>query len=78
MSLREARSIGHQTVSVLDGGLQAAASASTFPEFQEATFTNVGGSALITITGPASGKPVNPYSLATPSAGAACQNTTGT
>jgi hypothetical protein len=26
----------------------------------------------------ASGKPVNPYSLATPSAGAACQNTTGT
>ena len=26
----------------------------------------------------ASGKPVNPYSLATPPAGAACQNTTGT
>ena len=26
----------------------------------------------------ASGKPVNPYSLATPSAGAGCQNTTGT
>jgi hypothetical protein len=26
----------------------------------------------------ASGKPVNPYALATPSAGAACQNTTGT
>ena len=26
----------------------------------------------------ASGKPVNPYSLATPSAGSACQNTTGT
>jgi HAMP domain-containing protein len=29
-------------------------------------------------TVPASGKPVNPYSLATPPAGAACQNTTGT
>jgi hypothetical protein len=29
-------------------------------------------------TVPASGKPVDPYSLATPPAGAACQNTTGT
>lgn len=29
-------------------------------------------------TVPASGKPVNPYSLATPPAGAACQNSTGT